>query len=62
MWNVFVSEQYHLLLSDEECDFETIAGLFDSGFELVWDSAPTEFEGALYAGREYGAYVPLDKA
>lgn len=56
---VWVIGTYHLVLPDEQCTFETIMNLQLYGFELVWDSAPSAFNGAEYAAREYGAPVPF---
>ena len=61
MYQVFTKDTNHLVLPDAECSFETLENVSHAGFQLVWDSAPTEFEGAQYAAREYGACVPVQK-
>ena len=58
---VFVKETHHLVIPDEQCSFETLENLKSEGFELVWDSAPSEFKGAQYAAQNYGAPVPVEK-
>jgi hypothetical protein len=60
-WWVFVKGDHNLTIPNEESSFETQENLAREGFELVWDSAPSEFEGAKYASQNYGAHVPVPR-
>jgi len=58
-YQVFINGVNSLVICDDECSFQTVRNLESQGFELVWDSAPSEFKGAKYAAEFYGAFLPV---
>lgn len=60
LFQVFTNDKHHLVIPDSECTFETLENLSANGFDLLWDSAPTEFEGAKYAA-SFGAVIPVTR-
>lgn len=60
-FHVFVKGDHCLVIPDEEATYETYNNLRDSGFQHIWDSAPSEFAGAEYAAKHYGAVIPVTR-
>ena len=60
-WWVLVKDQEHLVIPNAQATMETIRDAEMAGFKIVWDSAPSEIEGARYAARAHGAPVPVNK-
>lgn len=60
MFIVFVHPYFkqHLTLSESAATFEVVNQAKGNGWVELWDSAPSEFAGALYAAREYDCPVP----
>jgi hypothetical protein len=61
-WSVWVNGLHHLVIPYSQTSVETCENLTNAGFNEIWDSAPSEFDGAQYAAKYAGAVIPVQKS